>query len=119
MTYEEQQQYSSLSYNQKQEYDFIKRTHPNWNHTNILKKLALSIKIEDMMGTGAKDVENDPEILKEILLGAKSFLLGIGCFVLDVFEAIDDALDTLTDIIAEGISYVGDQLRDFWDWLTS
>jgi ATP phosphoribosyltransferase regulatory subunit len=36
-----------------------------------------------------------------------------------LLDAIDEAIDTLTDLIARGISYIGDKLSDFWDWLTS
>lgn len=119
MTGDEQKQYNSLSYDQRQEYDHIKRMHPNWSHKQIMTKLALDIKTIEVVDRGHENPGDAPDILREILQGAKSFLIGVGCFVWDVFEAIDEAIDTLTDLIARGISYIGDKLSEFWDWLTS
>lgn len=119
MTYEEEQQYNSLSYDARQEYDHIRRMHPNWSHKQIMTKLALDLQTIKIVDEGKQNVDDDPEILREILQGAKAFLIGVGCFVWDVFEAIDDALDALGDLIARGITYVGDKLSEFWNWLTN
>ena len=119
MTSDEQKQYNSLSYDQRQEYDHIKRRRPNWSHNQIMAKLALDEQTINVVSKGHENPEDDPEILREILQGAKSFLIGVGCFIWDVFDAIDEAIDTLTGLIARGISYIGDKLSEFWDWLTS
>ena len=119
MTYEEEQQYNKLSYSGRMEYDHIKSMHPNWSHSQIMTKLSTDITIGKMIENG-RDVDVDnPAILKEILEGAKSFLIGAGIFIAAVFEVIDDALDALGDLICRGISYIGDKLSEFWDWLTS
>ena len=119
MTSDEQKQYNSLSYNERQEYDHIRRMHPNWSHKQIMTKLALDIQTIVVVDRGHEKPEDDPDLLREILQGAKSFLIGVGCIVWDVFEAIDDAIDTLTDLIASGISYIGNRLSEFWKWLTN
>ena len=119
MTSDEQKQYNSLSYDLRQEYDHIKRRRPNWSHNQIMTKLALDEQTIIVVTKGHENPEADPEILRGILQGAKSFLIGVGCFIWDVFEAIDEAIDTLTGLIARGISYIGDKLSEFWDWLTS
>lgn len=119
MTGDEQKQYNSLSNVQRQEYDHIKQMHSNWSHKQIMTKLALDIKAIEFVNKGHENPENDPNTFIAILQGAKIFLIGVGCFVWDVFEAIDEAIDTLTDLIANGISYIGDKLSEFWDWLTS
>lgn len=119
MTYEEQQQYNKLSYSGRMEYDHIKSMHPNWFHSQIMTKLSTDITIGRMIENG-RDVDVDnPAILKEILEGAKRFLIGAGIFIAAVFEVIDDALDALGDLIYHGISYIGDKLSEFWDWLTN
>ena len=119
MTGEEQRQYNSLSYEARQEYDDIKRKRPHWSHNQIMAKLATIINIDKMIEEGKGNPAEDPKLLKEVLEGAKAFLIGVGCFIWDVFEAIDDAINTLTSMIASGIRYIGDKLEEFWDWLTS
>lgn len=119
MTYEEQQQYNKLSYNERMDYDYIKSKHPSWEHSQIMAKLSTDIQIGIMIDKGKNVDPNDPKILKEILEGAKRFLIGAGIFIAAVFEVIDDALDALGDLIYRGISYIGDKLSEFWDWLTN
>lgn len=119
MTYEEQQQYNNLSYENRQEYDWIKSRHPSWTHKQIMTKVAFNAKeVEVIERNGGKDVDTeDPEIMSDILQGVKSFLIGIGLFIDEVFSAIDDALNALGNLIDAGISYVGNKLQEFWDWL--
>ncbi len=119
MTSDEQKQYNSLSYEERQDYDDIRQRRPHWSHKQIMVKIALEREIDKIPGTGPTDPTGDPEILRGILKGVKEFLTEVGCFVWDVFEAIDDAIDTLTDLIASGLSYIGNKLSEFWEWLTS
>lgn len=118
MTTEEQIQYNALSSSEREDYDYLRRKHPNWSHKQIMNKLAIEIQVIKVLDKGNTDVDfEDPEILIQILKGAKEFLTRVGCFISDFFEAVDDAIDTLTDLILGGISWVGDALSDFWDWL--
>lgn len=119
MTYEEQQEYNKLSNDAKDEYNFIKSKHPTWSHNQIIQRMAVTIKIGDMLNKG-KDVDpNDPEILTEILKGAKSILVNLDIIINGFFEAIDDALNILGTLIESGAKYIGDKLKAFWDWLTN
>lgn len=119
MTYEEQQQYNKLSYSGQKVYDETKVKHPNWSHDQIMAKVSIDHTIDIRIDQG-KDVDpDDPEVFKEILEGAKAFLIGMGIFIAAVFEIIDDTLEALGDLIYRGITYIGDKLSDFWDWLTS
>lgn len=119
MTREEKRQYDSLSYEERQEYDYLRNKHPNWSHKQIMTKFALDKNINVAIDNGAEDVENNPEIIKIILSETKNMLERLGCFFEDVFEVIDNALDTLTDLIDRGICYVGEKLAEFWNWLTN
>ena len=119
MTSEEQRQYNSLSYEARQEYDDIKRKRPHWSHKQIMAKLATTINIDKMIEEGKGNPAEDPKLLKEVLEGAKSFLIEVGCFIWDVFEAIDNSISALTGMIASGIRYIGDKLEEFWEWLTN
>lgn len=119
MTYEEQQQYNKLPYSQQRAYDRIKSENPGWGHRQIMFKVAMEKKTDDFVNSNSDPNPEDPEILAEILRGAKSFLVGLGIFIAEVFEVIDDMLCTLVDLIDRGIRYVGDKLEEFWEWLTS
>lgn len=115
MTDQEIQGYNSLSSEQREDYNYIKRKHPNWSHQQILTKMAFN---PDPFIEGNKN-PNDPEVMTEILKAGKQFLIDVGCFVWDVFELIDDAISSLADMIADGINYVGQKISDFWEWLTN
>lgn len=117
MTYEEQHQYDNLSYYQKQDYDRYKSQHPGWSHKQIMFKIGMDKTAEKIADRGGDPNPEDPQILKEILEGAKSFLIGVGIVVGTIISIIDDALETLGGLIYEGISYVGNKLQEFWDWL--
>ena len=120
MTYEERQEYERLPYSDQTEYDHIKNKHPNWSHQQIMGKVAFSHKIDDITENGDRNINpNDPNILIEILEGAKEFLKGVGIFIEAVFDMIDDALTTLGGWISDGLEYVGNKLEEFWDWLWS
>jgi len=119
MAYEEQQQYNKLSYAQQRAYDNIKSEHPEWGHKQIMFKVAMIKKTDDMLNGNRDPDPEDPEILAEILKGAKSFLIGLGIFIYEVFEVIDDMLDALGDLICRGVRYIGNQLERFWEWLTN
>lgn len=106
MTTEEREQYNKLSELDREEYDLIKKKHPNWSHSQILTKLGVSVEIGKRLEKGEDVNPDDPTVIEEILKGAKDFLIGVGLFIADVFEAIDEAL-----------TYVGKKLKDFWDWL--
>lgn len=120
MTTEELQQYNNLSSAKKREYDLNRELHPNWSHNQIMLKLAVDDSIGDVLNKGNTDINpNNPVFLRALLNGAKEFLSSVGCVALEILTFLDDAIDSLTDLIAKGISWVGDALSDFWDWLNS
>jgi len=106
MTTEEREQYNKLSELDREEYDLIKKKHPNWSHSQIITKLGVSVEIGKRLEKGEDVNPDDPTVIEEILKGAKKFLKRCGIIIKEVFEAIDEVL---TD--------VGNKLKDFWDWL--
>ena len=128
MTYEEQQQYNKLPSDKKEDYNYIKRKHPGWPHEKILGSMELNDHIAIMVEKGKVDVgkrnadgtiDVSPDLMVEILKGAKEVLLNLGIVLDSFFEAIDAALNVLGNIIDAGINYIGDKLKEFWDWLTN
>lgn len=118
MNWEEEQQYNRLSYDARCEYNRLASKYPSWTHKQIMKKLAFEIEIEDVVNKKGENVNlEDPEIMSWILKGVKSFLQGVGVYIQELFEVIDNILDALTEMIYRGITYIGNRLKDFWDWL--
>lgn len=121
MNEEQRRQYDSLTSYQQEDYDRLKSRHPTWSHEEIMARLAIQVSVENVaIPPGRKGpIDKDPEILKEVLQQAKSFLYRAECILSDVFEVIDSAIKTLSDLISRGINYVGDKLSEFWAWLRS
>jgi hypothetical protein len=121
MTQEEQYIYNNLSSSNKEYYDFILKQHPTWTHDKIMIKIGVDDKIGDMLdGEGAVNINIENEqVQKEILQGAKHFLLSIGCVAGGIISIIDNVLDLLSNIIDGTIDYVGDKLKKFWNWLNN
>lgn len=120
MTYEELQEYNKLSPEMKEDYNYYRSSKPNMTHKQILAKVAFDEKFRNMVEKGPKDPDpEDPEIMKMLLEGSKSLLLGLGIFIGGVFAAIDKAIGILDNLIDAGIEYIGNKLQQFWDWLTN
>ena len=117
MTNSEREAYNKLSAEAKKEYNHIKMMHPNWSHNQIMTKLAINGTIDNMVEDG-KDVNpDDPNILAQILQGAKDFLKNAGIYIADVFQSIDNALTYLGELIKDGIDYVGGKIDKLLGWI--
>lgn len=124
MTDTEREQYNKLSQREKEEYEYQKKKRPNWSHNQIYLKVIMDrqteVVIDQKGGTvDPKTLVQDPVFLKQVLEGTKRTLIQLGVFIGEVFEAIDNALTNLGYLIMSGVRYIGDKLKDFWDWLTT
>lgn len=124
MTDKERDDYYKLPPKQRADYDYYKRSNPNWSHGNIIAKIKIMGKLTEELDDkgGIMDPEglsNDPTFLKRVLEGARDSLYEAGIFISEVFDAIDNAITSLGYLIMTGAKYIGDKLREFWNWLTS
>lgn len=124
MTDKEKEEYNNLSLSLQEDYDYEKKKHPNWSHVQIMAKIAigesLGKTVEEGGGTiDVTELENDPKLLKEVLVGATRVLIEAGIFISAVFDVLDSAISLLGNLVMSGVKYVGNKLSDFWDWLTS
>ena len=120
MTTEELEIYNKLTPEQKANYDFTRMHHPNWSHQQIITKVSIGTVIDNKIcqGGGGLDINGgDPIFWQEVLIGAKRIIEGLGCVAGDVVKIIDNTLEMLANIIDAGINYVGDKLKQFWNWL--
>ena len=121
MTQKEQEDYDKLTPELQQDYNYIRSKYPNWGHNQIMTKMSMEPTIIDLLNKNkiTKPIDEDPEILKLVFEGAKKTLINLGIAIDAVFEALDAAISTLTDLIWQGVKYIGNKLKDFWDWLNS
>lgn len=124
MTQKEQEEYNKLTPNQKADYEHKKNQFPEWSHHKIYTSIIISDTVLKKLDgdDGTKDATtliNEPDFLKDIFEGAKTTLEGLGVIADTVFAALDAAIDTLSNLIWQGVKYVGNKLKDFWDWLNS
>lgn len=117
MTYEEQQQYNKLSYKQQQRYNEYRKDKPHWGHGQIMAKIAFIEKLDKTIDNGGKDVDsNSPVIWKEIFESVKNFLKRIDISG-SIIKMIDQALETLGDLIYRGITSISNAFLKIWDWI--
>lgn len=118
MTATEKEEYDKLSLDEKDEYNFNLGKHPNWSHQQLMTKVAISRTTTTIVDETPEDIDvDDPKFMALVLKGAKDFLESIGCVATDIIKLIDNALGLLANIIDAGINYVGDKLKQFWNWL--
>lgn len=113
MNSEEQRQYNSLSYNDRECYDRIEEEHPSWSHKQIMVKVAFNRKEDEIIERGGNNLDaEDPAIMSEILQGVKRFLYRIGAYMKDIL----DTLNTFITLLNEG-KKITQSLKVFWEWL--
>lgn len=124
MTDSERADYNKLNADQREDYDYLRKKHPEWAHRQIIAKVVIGQSIDGIVDGGGgtenpEGITGNPSFLKRVLEGAKTVLSETGIFIPEVFEVIDNAITTLSSLIMAGVRYIGDKLSKFWDWFTS
>lgn len=74
MTAEEQNEYNSLSSEQREEYDYQSKKHPNWDHKKLMIKVGFNGKVDNMIETqGDVDVD-DKDVMESLVRGVGDWL---------------------------------------------
>ncbi len=118
MTLQEKEEYNKLTKESKEDYDYQKRKHPEWNHNQIMARVSFETTITETIGKGGGNVNpKDPKVLVKILEGGKRFLERLGINIGEVMRAINMAINSLKGLISTGIKYIGDTLSGILDWI--
>ena len=118
MTSEERDHYYRLPKAQQEAYDFYKRQHPNWSHNQLIARAGMDAKLEEVIDQGGQDTDlNNPEIIEQVLIGAKRFLTNAGIYIKEVLDLLNATINNIQNLIMSGVKYIGDKLKDFWRWI--
>jgi len=113
MTKEERQDYNKLTKEQKDDFEYHSRKHPDWNFGQVMIKLEFEKKGDDFIGKGGNDVDaEDPDTWITILEGAKQALKKFKSIGNAIFVAIDTAIISLKALIKQGVRRIGDIIKN-------
>lgn len=91
-------------------YDEMKAKHPDWSDEQIWTAISLDMEADKVIDEKGADVDpDDPDIIKEIIIGAKRWLSEV---LPQIFERVrnffDKLITTIGTWVQKGLSYVVD-----------
>lgn len=116
MTIEQRRDYDKLTKEQKEDFAYFERKHPNWSFSQVMTKVQFEIKIDTTIGKGGENVKpQDPEIWLTILGGVKVALSKFKSISDSITNAINGAISSLKKMISLGIRKVGNAIEKILD----
>lgn len=94
--------------NNNDRYNHYKELHPEWSEDQIWAAISIEMEAENVLDKkGQNIIANDPDIIKEILDGAKNWLQEVLPNVFAKVAAFFDRLiSTIGEWIQKGLSFV-------------
>lgn len=116
MTTEERQDYYKLTKEQKEEFEYQSRKHPDWSFKQVIAKVAFEEKVDTTINGGGANVNSkDPTIWLSILEGVRVTLTKFKSIGRSIFIAIDSAIVSLKGLIKAGVQRIGDVIDNLLD----
>lgn len=116
MTNEECQDYNKLTKEQKEDFEYHSRKHPDWNFKQVMAKMVFDGIVDETIGKGGEDPNpKDPTIWLTILEGVRTTLTKFKSIGRSIFIAIDSAITSLKGLIRAGIQRIGDVIDNLLD----
>ena len=93
-----------------EKYNEFKAKHPDWSDEQIWTAISLDMEADNVIENKGADVDpNDPDIIKEIILGARQWLSEV---LPQIFEKVakffDKLITTIGTWVQKGLTYVID-----------
>lgn len=93
-------------------YDEIKAKHPDWSDEQIWTAISLDMQTDTVINEKGDDINpDDPDVITEILRGAKTWLEEV---LPDIFAKVakffDSLLSTIGEWVQKGLTYVVDAI---------
>ncbi len=91
-------------------YEEYKAKHPDWSDEQIWTAISLDMEADVVIENKGNDVDpDDPDVIKEILVGARNWLSEV---LPQIFERVknffDKIINTLGSWVQKGLQYVVD-----------
>ena len=91
-------------------YDEYKAKHPDWSDEQIWTAISLDMEADAVIDNRGSDVDpDDPDVIKEILVGARKWLSEV---LPQIFERVkkffDKIISTLASWVQKGLQHVVD-----------
>lgn len=100
MTIEEQNEYDSLSTDQRAEYDYQLEKHPNWDHKKLMVKVGFNGKVDAMIeNQGDVDVD-DKDVMASLVRGVGEWLERT---LPRIWEGVKGLFKNILDSIISGV----------------
>lgn len=90
----------------------IKAKHPDWSDEQIWTALSLNMEADNVIENAGDDIDpNDPDIIKEIIVGAQNWLKEV---LPNIFAKValffERMISTIGEWVQKGLSYVVDAI---------
>lgn len=94
--------------NNNERYNYYKTLHPEWSDEQIWAAISIEMEAENVLDKKGQDITaNDPDIIKEILDGAKKWLQEV---LPNVFAKVavffDRLISTIGEWVQKGLTFV-------------
>lgn len=98
--------------NNTERFNHYKDLHPEWSEDQIWAAISIEMEAENVIDQKGQEITaNDPDIIKEILLGAKKWLQEVLPKVFAKVGAFFDRLiSTIGEWLQKGLSFVLDSI---------
>lgn len=86
--------------------------HPDWSDEQIWTAISLSMEADNVIENAGEDINpNDPDIIKQIIVGAQNWLRDVlpNIFA-KVAKFFDRMISTLGEWVQKGLSFVVDAI---------
>lgn len=89
-------------------YDYYKSKHPEWSDEQIWTAVSLDMESNKVIDEKGADIDpNDPDIIKEVLDGARKWLSEVLPVIFaKVSQFFDKLLSTIGEWVSKGLTYV-------------
>lgn len=99
----------------EEKYKYYKEKHPDWSEEQIKAAISIDLSAGNVINKAGKDVTNSPDLIKDVLKGAKEWLQEV---LPDVFAKVasffDEMINTIGLWVEKGLTYVIDALDYLW-----
>ena len=114
----EEAEYSRLKPEYKKRYDFESDLHPEWEHSDVVNKIMVSVQLDNHLIYGGRNAQLSTEDIKKIIFKAQEEIKTTCPSTWNkVKDAFFEVLNALDELIARGIEWIVEKIDNAGDWV--